>query len=589
MATTYTVGTGKTYPTISAALGAIPTNLLGTGEHIVEVYAGGIAHPSGGSIYNEVVDAKAPFSNFNPSDRIILRAMVNHEGQRGKGIIVTNSPAPFSIRIGPFCEVFGFAVTHDPAVGFPLYGIYADHNIGISSMETLIHNNFVYDLEGDDMEAAGIYATSAYIYNNAIVNIRNSVGHAYGIQSVLGPGVLSGGVTVYNNTIYRVHGNDNAVGLYMEYQEGGCGSTSQNTIIGDCLGLSGVTATVFMAANGNYDNYYMVEDSADTGAYPGFNNLIFQNFLTQVKLTNLSVGAEDVRLLDNTSVCYDSGQDLSLSGFTDDFLGTLRPQDVAWDRGCHELITGPPPVEVTLTSDAEVVVVTPGIVSGKTTMLRSGAGEYSKKEINIPGLTTDGVAVITLAERDSMTDTRGQPEFWAKCETNKLTITCEERQLFQDTVIYYMVNKDGSEIGGGGGGETQKDWFYEVSNSNATFGYYPTRRIDDSSPENSEAATIFKLPNSFTGFTGILLGYIPGPGIADVDIHVCFTAPLQSVPRVQNSTGPTSLGGVAGTINGIDLSAYTTGALPGDLVSIHVAYLGPGDPTDIIGALVVYS
>jgi len=92
------------------------------------------------------------------------------------------------------------------------------------------------------------------------------------------------------------------------------------------------------------------------------------------------------------------------------------------------------------------------IVTGKTTVPKAGPGEYAKKELTIEGTTTDGICVLTLAERDSKFDTRGQPEFWAACTADTVTITCEEEQLKDDTDIFYFVDTDGSGATGGGGG-----------------------------------------------------------------------------------------------------------------------------------------
>jgi len=92
------------------------------------------------------------------------------------------------------------------------------------------------------------------------------------------------------------------------------------------------------------------------------------------------------------------------------------------------------------------------LLTGKTTVPKSAPGVYASKEVLDGSITADGIAILTLAERDSKGDTRGQPEFWAKCEAGKLVITCEEDQLKNDTDIYYFIDSDGTGISGGGGG-----------------------------------------------------------------------------------------------------------------------------------------
>ena len=84
------------------------------------------------------------------------------------------------------------------------------------------------------------------------------------------------------------------------------------------------------------------------------------------------------------------------------------------------------------------------IKSGKTTILSSAPGVVPTKEVTVSGMTTSGVVLLTLAERDSPTDTRGQMEFYAVCESGKFTIYGENKELYSDTDIYWMADNDGT-------------------------------------------------------------------------------------------------------------------------------------------------
>ena len=86
------------------------------------------------------------------------------------------------------------------------------------------------------------------------------------------------------------------------------------------------------------------------------------------------------------------------------------------------------------------------IVTGKVTVLHSAPGEYATKIVSIPGTTTGGVAVLTLAELDNLTDTRGQSDFLAVCTADTVTIMSEEKGLHEDTDVFYIVDTDGTGI-----------------------------------------------------------------------------------------------------------------------------------------------
>lgn len=86
------------------------------------------------------------------------------------------------------------------------------------------------------------------------------------------------------------------------------------------------------------------------------------------------------------------------------------------------------------------------IITGKVTVPLSGAGEIATVDVTISGMSTSSRAVVALAERDCISDTRSQMDFWAECTTDTLTITAEDAELCEDTDVYYVVDTDGSGV-----------------------------------------------------------------------------------------------------------------------------------------------
>jgi hypothetical protein len=84
------------------------------------------------------------------------------------------------------------------------------------------------------------------------------------------------------------------------------------------------------------------------------------------------------------------------------------------------------------------------LASFEATVPRSGAGEYASVDVTVPGATSTTKAFVTPAERQSLTDTRGQPEFYVTCATNKVTITSEEKELKDDTKVNLWVDIQGT-------------------------------------------------------------------------------------------------------------------------------------------------
>lgn len=87
--------------------------------------------------------------------------------------------------------------------------------------------------------------------------------------------------------------------------------------------------------------------------------------------------------------------------------------------------------------------------TGKITIQKSPAGVYPIYELIDSEITENGVCVITPAELESKTDTRNQMDFLATVEVGKVIIKGDEMELFNDTELNYILDTDGSSIGGG--------------------------------------------------------------------------------------------------------------------------------------------
>ena len=84
------------------------------------------------------------------------------------------------------------------------------------------------------------------------------------------------------------------------------------------------------------------------------------------------------------------------------------------------------------------------ISSGKATIPASAPGTVATLDVTVAGMTTSGNVVVSLAERDNVGDTRGQPDFYAVAGTGKITITCEDPELKNDTDVHWFADTDGS-------------------------------------------------------------------------------------------------------------------------------------------------
>lgn len=106
------------------------------------------------------------------------------------------------------------------------------------------------------------------------------------------------------------------------------------------------------------------------------------------------------------------------------------------------------------------------IKSGKATVLKSAPGVTASLTVALVGMTTSGNVVLSLAERDSLNDTRGQPDFYAVAGTDNFTIYCEDKELMADTDIYWMADTDGT------GAETVTGYLEPDATADGTYPVY---------------------------------------------------------------------------------------------------------------------
>ena len=311
---TCTVGDGKTYATIQAAVDAIPGALGGTGIHTVEIYAGGV-NVGDGYFYDEEVNALTGFSGATNSNYIILQAMLNHNGQRNVGIIV-RAPGGATSRCilgASYIRIIGLGLTFNSNVTEA--GAY-----GISSLNPAIYDKcIIYDMIRSAAGGInyGFNIGNGTVRNCAVINVTAASGIVYGIRtngttttavdncSILG--LASPGSSAYG--IIRISGT----------------VTTRNCAVG------GVTGNVAVNYSGTQTKTYCISEDASAGGGAGcLNN---QDPDTDVKFANTTQGSEDIHL-QSGSVAIGAGTDLS-GTFTDDIDGDTRS---AWDVGADEVM-----------------------------------------------------------------------------------------------------------------------------------------------------------------------------------------------------------------------------------------------------------
>jgi len=83
------------------------------------------------------------------------------------------------------------------------------------------------------------------------------------------------------------------------------------------------------------------------------------------------------------------------------------------------------------------------IKRGKATILNSISGVVPSLEVVMTGMTINGIVTISLAEKVSPTDARGQMDFYAVPGVDKFTIYGEDTELFTDTDVFWTAEANG--------------------------------------------------------------------------------------------------------------------------------------------------
>jgi len=213
-----------------------------------------------------------------------------------------------------------------------------DHGIYITSADNLVEQNRIYNNAGwgihqytgtSNIANNNIYrknkiysnarvlnrgngmiiggGNNCQVYNNIVYSNRGGISIQYGSPT---------GTLVYNNTIYNNNANASGYGIYID-------TSSSATVVKNNIS--------YLNSLGNITNL-------------GSGTVQSNQFTSNPSFVN--AGSADFRLLAGSSAI---GAGTSLSSiFTDDYIGTSRPQGINWDIGAYENIS--PPAALTLLS-----------------------------------------------------------------------------------------------------------------------------------------------------------------------------------------------------------------------------------------------
>lgn len=330
MATTYTVGAGKSYSTIQGAIDAIPGNLSGQGEQKVEVYTDG-----DDDVYPERVDAKTGFSNSDEQHYIHLTSMQAHGGKSqeagGTGIRITPPAGAYHIGIEmcSWSRIDGFEVTMTQTnMEYHAIGIKIRQDGHVyNNIVHAIHYNASYNRQAQGINLEG---DGCYCYNNLIYDVyAKGADNGCGIR-IIGNNSGNQGY-ICNNTVYDCDGDT--------YANNGCfwaGTAAEvanyyvrNNYAGGVGG--GGNKKDFRFGNGDpEDCSNNISSDGSSDDYGGTDNQV--NKAAADQFVSLTDGSEDFHLKAGAD-CLAAGQDLS-SVFTTDIDGDTRSN---WDVGADEL------------------------------------------------------------------------------------------------------------------------------------------------------------------------------------------------------------------------------------------------------------
>jgi len=291
--TYYTVGDGKSYSTIQAAIDAIPGDLSGFGIQQVQVYAKAAG-------YTETLDAGTGFTNASALDYIDIVAMVPHHGIEGNGIVIdfSSSVSVSTFMNSPFLRFHGFEIIA------PVLSYAGDTHVIFFANNFTMFDCLFHDIShiGDQNVIILRSDSVGSIIYNCIFNI--SYTKTYHMIRYAG-GTIDNPIYILNNIIIP-------------------GSNRSTILVGDylfmynnyCFGIE-----IYNNVNGEF-SYNITSDSSG-GSYGGVGNLI-----------NKAPGDqfEDNLWLKETSDCIRTGHDCSTI-FTSDIGGNPR---VSWYTGVWE-------------------------------------------------------------------------------------------------------------------------------------------------------------------------------------------------------------------------------------------------------------
>ena len=329
MPATYTVGDGKTYATIQAAVNAIPGNLSGQGIQTVEVYAKAPLDE-----YSENLNINAGFTNMSATDYIDVVSMIAHGGLATGGIkIVDPGTTAYHIQLCTYTRIHGFVCKGTTRAG---------NHVGIALITARyvqIYNNIIYGYESPSSggEAGGIKTGGdcgyGRAYNNIVYNIRTT--HAAGASAtgiIFSDNISGAGCKIYNNTVYNITTvNAGATSYGIRCTRNHVSWKYKNNVSMNCD-----TRDFLLQANNDVEYNCSSDGTADD--YGGSGNIVDQFAADQ--FLHLTAGSENLHLK-YPSICIEAGTDLSGEGFTDDIEGDTRPYFSAWDIGADELKCDP--------------------------------------------------------------------------------------------------------------------------------------------------------------------------------------------------------------------------------------------------------
>ncbi|MBX3308140.1 MAG: right-handed parallel beta-helix repeat-containing protein [Nitrospira sp.] len=185
-----------------------------------------------------------------------------------------------------------------------------------TNQNIIIERNYIHDLPDVDDAAIAVVNSwgtpNGYMIRNNIIDTVNGGGaiHVYGTQSA--------GVKVFNNTIYNASGSciSSDSGSTLEVRNNACLSNNSG---GNQTALAGSTTSTNNAYSGSWGG-------TCTNCVPGLSTIAFKN----------STGGDFT--LVSGSLLTDVGA--SVTSFSDDYIGTSRPQGTSWDIGAYELNLG---------------------------------------------------------------------------------------------------------------------------------------------------------------------------------------------------------------------------------------------------------